>query len=150
MLADALGRAVERHEFDLLAFVFMPEHVHLMVKCRVAEYRTSGLLYAIKKPSSFRVRELLEEARDPLVDELIIRERPGKTAFRFWQEGPWYNRNLTTEDALVNALRYIHRNPVRRGRCTTPEQWPWSSFHPYVHPDALPPNGHPQVRRLKI
>jgi len=29
-------------------------------------------------------------------------------------------------------LRYIHRNPVRRGLVAKPEDWPWSSFGHYA------------------
>jgi putative transposase len=31
----------------------------------------------------------------------------------------------------MEKLRYIHRNPVRRGLIAKPEDWPWSSFFPY-------------------
>ena len=30
-LVDAIGRARDRHEFDIWAYVIMPEHVHLLV-----------------------------------------------------------------------------------------------------------------------
>src|SRR5271157_5365744 len=33
----------------------------------------------------------------------------------------------------VEELRYMHRNPVRRGLVEAPEQWPWSSFRAYAH-----------------
>ena len=34
-------------------------------------------------------------------------------------------------------LRYIHRNPVKRGLCASPEQWPWSSFRHYWNGAAV-------------
>jgi putative transposase len=33
----------------------------------------------------------------------------------------------------VEKLRYIHRNPVRRGLVESPEQWRWSSFRAYAY-----------------
>jgi putative transposase len=36
----------------------------------------------------------------------------------------WVMRGL---DRQLEALRYIVRNPVRAGLCSTPEGWPWSS-----------------------
>jgi putative transposase len=77
------------------------------------------------------VKRQLEEADSPLLDELIVRERPGLYGFRFWQEGGGYDRNLRTEVAVMAAIRYIHENPVRRGLCLQPTDWRWSSACPY-------------------
>jgi len=35
-------------------------------------------------------------------------------------------------EKFVEKLRYIHRNPVKRGMCEKPEDWPWSSFCHYA------------------
>jgi putative transposase len=32
----------------------------------------------------------------------------------------------------IEKLKYIHRNPVKRGLVEKPEDWPWSSFRNYV------------------
>jgi putative transposase len=32
---------------------------------------------------------------------------------------------------FVEKLRYIHRNPVKRGLASRPEDWPWSSSRHY-------------------
>jgi putative transposase len=29
-------------------------------------------------------------------------------------------------------LRYLHRNPVKRGLARTPEEWKWSSYRHYA------------------
>jgi len=39
----------------------------------------------------------------------------------------------------MEALRYIVRNPVRAGLCSTPEEWPWSSHAATVGMRAAPP-----------
>jgi hypothetical protein len=33
----------------------------------------------------------------------------------------------------IEKLRYMHRNPVKRGLVETPEQWRWSSFRAYAY-----------------
>ena len=38
----------------------------------------------------------------------------------------------------VEKLRYIHRNPVRRGLVEKPEQWRWSSFRDYAYDEPGP------------
>jgi len=32
----------------------------------------------------------------------------------------------------VEKLRYLHRNPVRRGLVPRPEDWDWSSYRHYL------------------
>jgi putative transposase len=48
----------------------------------------------------------------------------------FWQ-ARYYDRYMRDYDEFSEKLRYIHRNPVKRGLCSSPEQWQWSSFRHY-------------------
>jgi putative transposase len=50
---------------------------------------------------------------------------------RFWQRR-YYDFNVCSSDKRVEKLRYMHRNPVRRGLAEKPEDWLWSSFHHYL------------------
>jgi putative transposase len=146
MLSTAIDRATARHGYRLAAFVYMPEHVHLLVYPLPDCSPIFELLRAIKRPYSFRIKKLLEEARSPLLQKLTIRQRPGVTTFRYWQEGPGYDRNLTHVGAVLAAIDYIHRNPVRRGLCQQAEQWRWSSaryFADSSHIDADLPMLYP-------
>ena len=38
----------------------------------------------------------------------------------------------------LEKLRYIHRNPVRRGLAENPEQWRWNSFRAYAYGETGP------------
>jgi putative transposase len=90
------------------------------------------------------VKRLLVEAHSRLIERLTVQERPGKMAFRFWQEGPGYDRNLLSAKSVCDSMEYIHLNPVRRGLVKEASQWKWSSCRWYlsegrqVDPD-LPP-----------
>ena len=79
---------------------------------------------------------MLVQNRSRLLERLTIRQRPGVTTFRFWQEGPGYDRNLESESAVLAAIDYIHLNPVRRGLCQRAIDWKWSSIHYYLDPTA--------------
>ena len=74
--------------------------------------------------SKFTLNPKTYEITSGLLDQLTVQERPGKFCFRFWQEGPGYDRNLNTPASIELALDYIHRNPVR-----------WQRAHPA---DAAP------------
>ncbi len=131
MLCESIERAMTGHNCRLVAFVLMPDHVHLLVYPTDPEPDLDGLLFAIKRPYSFRIKQLLIESNDPLLEHLTIRERPDKLTFRYWQEGPGYDRNLRTEAAVLAAIDYIHMNPVRRGLVQRASDWKWSSARWY-------------------
>ena|ERR1700722_3477955 len=41
-----------------------------------------------------------------------------------------------TERKRIQKLRYMHRNPVKRGLVESPELWRWSSFRAYFLREA--------------
>ncbi len=123
MLCLTIDRAIENHHFRLVAFVLMPDHVHLLVLPTTTEVHLDELLFAIKRAISYRIKQRLIESGSPLLEKLTVRERPGKMSFRFWQEGRGYDRNLFTEQIVLNSIGYIHHNPVRRGLVSQPCDW---------------------------
>ncbi|MGZ0170932.1 MAG: hypothetical protein ACKVHE_15360 [Planctomycetales bacterium] len=109
----------------------MPEHVHLLVLPGGPNSKISRLLARMKPPTSREIRNLLESNRSPLLEQLTVRERPGKYCFRFWQEGPGFDRNIFTPEAISASINYIHENPVKRGLYQRAIDFKWSSarFH---------------------
>jgi hypothetical protein len=55
----------------------------------------------------------------------------------FWL-ARFYDFNVWTEKKRIEKLRYIHRNPVKRGLVASPEQWRWSSFRWYLDREEGP------------
>ncbi len=53
----------------------------------------------------------------------------------FWQ-ARFYDFNVWTTKKRVEKVRYMHRNPVRRGLVESPEQWRWSSYRFYLFGEA--------------
>jgi REP element-mobilizing transposase RayT len=67
------------------------------------------------------------EPRDPRPRELFD-DKPRRA---FWQ-ARFYDCNVWTTKKGIEKLRYMHRNPVKRGRVKSPEQWRWSSYRVYL------------------
>jgi putative transposase len=132
LLCQSIDQAMSHHRHQLIAFVFMPEHVHLLVLPTSIECDIAGLLFAIKRPFSYRVKRHYEASHSDLRSQLVVREREGKSAFRFWQEGAGYDRNLFEPQSIVAAIDYIHLNPVRRGLVASARDWKWSSCRWYL------------------
>ena len=110
----------------------MPEHVHLMVYPLPDADTIDALLKAIKRPFSYRIKQLLIQSRSRLLERLTIHQRPGVTTFRYWQEGPGYDRNFIKPSTVLAAIDYLHHNPVRRGLVKRAVDWKWSSARYYL------------------
>jgi len=64
----------------------------------------------------------------------LFAEEEGRTR-AFWQ-ARFYDFNVWTTKKRVEKLRYMHRNPVKRGLVESPEQWRWSSYRFYFLDEA--------------
>lgn len=130
-LSRTIDDACEAEQCRLVAFVYMPEHVHLLLWPQTNDPRIDLVLKRLKRPVSILARDNLRATNARLLQRLTVRERPGKIAFRFWQEGPGYDRNLQTCEAVLASIDYIHLNPVKRGLCQRARDWRWSSARFY-------------------
>ncbi len=106
LFEEALERTRSKYKFGVIGYVVMPEHVHLLLT-EPAGAPLSKALMALKISSSKH-----------------LKESP------FWQIR-YYDFNVFTQRKQVEKLRYVHRNPVRRGLVDRPEDWEWSSFYHY-------------------
>ena len=93
-------------DYELLAWVVMPNHVHLLFK--VFDVPMSHLIDAWK---GFSAKEANK----------ILRRRG-----RFWQDGYWdtYMRNARH---VLTARRYIENNPVKAALISGGKDWRWTS-----------------------
>jgi len=48
-----------------------------------------------------------------------------------WQRR-YYDRNVRDNEEFIQELKYIHRNPVKRGLVEKPGDWQWSSYRHYA------------------
>ena len=125
--------------FRLNAFVFMPEHVLLLVLPADGDAIVSRLLVRIKQPFSKASKQMLTEHQSTLLGSLTIRELPGKCRFRFWQEGPGFDRNLFSPEAVEASIQHIYVNPVKRRLCQRAVDWKWSSARFNLENQVEPP-----------
>jgi len=131
--SDHLRDAREEFKFRLLAWVIMPEHVHLLLIPRLPEHPVSELLRELKTRFARGVIRRWRELDAPILRRL----NDGAGTTRFWLPGGGYDRNIGGGHELPEKIRYIHDNPVRRGLVQTPEEWRWSSARAFAG-DAAP------------
>lgn len=124
-LVNSINSARRKHEFDLWAYVFMPNHVHLIVCPRAEQYSISSILWSIKQPVARRAIRYLR-INHPSSLRLLATGQ-ASNPYQFWQKGGGYDRNIVSVQILIEAVHYIHNNPVRKGLVETPDQWHYSS-----------------------
>ena len=89
-LAQAIAMARTKHQFHLWAYVFMPEHVHLLIWPVLSEYSISTILKTIKQSVS-RKAILVKCKRLVRIWEWPAAHRPGLVsgAMRHPQTSLW-------------------------------------------------------------
>ena len=102
LFEDALEKVHDRYRFDVIGYVVMPEHVHLLVS----------------EPGKGLLAAGLQALKLSVVRRTMQRQ--------FWQ-ARYYDFNVFTEFNRIEKLSYIHWNPVKRGLVEKPEDWRWSS-----------------------
>src|SRR6266481_738704 len=119
------NRSASPMTFTVIGYVVMPEHIHLLLS-EPDEGDLSRVMQVLKQSVARRVLTAVRR-----------RQRPGQASLweanpeHFWQRR-FYDFNLWSDHKRIEKLRYMHRNPVRRGLVLEPEQWPWSSFRFYA------------------
>ncbi len=95
-------------------YVVMPEHFHLLMT--EPELGDPSVVMKVIKERFSRKLRVAGAATEPVP---------------LWQKR-FHDFNVWTEEKQVEKLRYIHRNPVKRGLVEKPELWKWSSFRFYL------------------
>jgi putative transposase len=149
LLCRSIDSALVVRDLRLLAFVLMPEHVHLLLYPATSRHADiSRFLKAVKRPFSYHIRQQLERERNTLLDELSYVDKRGERQFQFWQAGPGYDRNLSTPAVVLASMDYIHANPVKRGLCSRAQDWKWSSARAYCSETYVVDEDLPSIHRL--
>jgi putative transposase len=108
-----------------LAWVMMPEHVHLVLFPEHAGAVTSFLM-GMKRPFAQSVLNRWRELDASVLKRL---QRPDGT-HRYWQTGGGFDRLLHGNE-LFEKIAYCHKNPITRGLARTSTDWAWSSARQY-------------------
>jgi putative transposase len=123
----------QRHQFAVVGYVVMPEHVHLLFSEPVRG-DPSLVLAALKQTFAHRLLRELRAKSGAQTDSLWSTPL---AVGRVWQ-CRFYDFVIFTEKKRVEKLRYMHRNPVLRGLVLKPEEWLWSSFRHYAYGERGP------------
>jgi REP element-mobilizing transposase RayT len=104
ILVEEWRGARERHGWNVLRYVIMPDHVHFF--CSPQE-GASGLPVFLKRWKEWTAKRLIRELRY---------ERP------VWQL-EFFDHQMRSDESCAQKWEYVYRNPVRAGLVQKPEDW---------------------------
>ena len=88
----------------ILAYCFMPDHVHLLVEAARDDADLEAFVATAKQRAAYIARQWIRG--------------------RLWQPG-YFDRILREEDDVFAVARYVLNNPVRAGLVDAPEEYPF-------------------------
>ena len=127
VFVDVLQAQRGRCGFHLVAWVLMPEHVHLLLWHKLPGYPVSKILWGLKRDVARRVVSGFRDRASPMLD-LMLNTRG---QHQFWQRGGGHDRNIFSDHEVREKIDYINLNPVRRGLVEKATDWVWSSARWY-------------------
>lgn len=93
--------------YELMAWVIMPNHVHLLVRFEEGQ-SLSKALHSLKSYTGHELKKLHPEMS------------------HIWQDES-FDRYMRNEEHYWKTYQYIHQNPVKAKICQVPEDFQWSS-----------------------
>ena len=115
-LQQILEQTRKQQGLRIAAYVLMPEHVHLLTN-EPATGTLATFLQILKQQASRQLKSTNQK--------------------QLWQRR-YYDFNVSSPEKFTEKLQYIHRNPVKRGLVTKPEDYRWSSFNHYATGEPHP------------
>ena len=125
-----------RFAMRVYGYVVMPEHVHLLLSepeqgtlAEAMHYLKLSFAKRVRSVMSFAQVSVQKQDANPSASSGQALGRDPRDSF--WQKR-YYDRNVRDAREFGVKLRYLHRNPVKRGLVKEAGDWKWSSFRHYA------------------
>lgn len=136
---ESLRETKDDLPFKLVAYVIMPDHVHLIINPLQCNIEIIGK--TLKGKSARKTLDWLKGNGHVQSMTKLKRMNPKKRnhSYSVWQKGV-RSVGLESHKFMRQKADYVHLNPVRAGFCDHPGKWKWSSYGGYLRhlPNDLP------------
>jgi REP element-mobilizing transposase RayT len=121
---DALNEARNSGRFLILAYVIMPDHLHVITD---SPDSSAEVLRYVKGITARRVIDYLKDGNfESSLAKLRHEDRKRKHSYSLWQKEKKVF-SIFSEAMLMQKVNYIHLNPVRAGLVERAIDYRWSS-----------------------
>ncbi len=133
LLGDVMKEERRGHDFQIIAMVMMPDHLHCVWSLPSGDSDYSRRWKRIKR--EFTLRWLDAGG----ADQAVSKSRRARGERGIWQRRFWEHQ-VEDEVDLEHCCDYIHYNPVKHGHAARPADWPWSTFQKFVKAGQYDPD----------
>ena len=116
LVMQQLLRAANEQKFSVIAYCFMPDHLHLLIEGTSDSSDGKRFIKAFKQYSGYYYTHQ-------------------------WQRTLWqrygFEHVLRDDEVMIEVVRYILRNPVRAGLAATVEEYPFVGSMVYDLKDLI-------------
>jgi putative transposase len=120
------------HPYTLVAYVVLPDHIHIIIQMVEGQNNFSTIMKSIKGNYTANYKKAHN-----IQNSLVL-----------WQKRFW-DHVIRDEEDLKSHLDYIHWNPVKHKYVDTPQKWQYSSLTKWidegVYCSTWGLNGEPEV-----
>ena len=117
LVLDQILRSASALDIEVIAYCFMPDHVHLLVEGLSAVADACRFVHQAKQRTGYA----------------FGLKHPGK---KLWQPS-YYDRILRDEESTLPVIRYILENPVRAQLVDSPAEYLFSGSPRYALEEIL-------------
>ena len=107
---EQLLTVAARDEAEVIAYCFMPDHLHLLATGRSESANIKKSVDAFRRQSAYHYKR--------------------RWSRRLWQDG-YFDRVLRREESTASVVRYVVANPVRAGLVREPGEYGFSGSSDY-------------------
>src|SRR5438045_4194622 len=131
LFVESLTETRSHCTFKLIAYVVMPDHVHLILNPLARNI--SEVMRRLKSSSTRRILDWLREDRFAASLQKLELDIPQSRSHShaLWQKG-FSSIDLWSPRFILQKLSYVHLNPIRARLCDHPAEWRWSSYRAYL------------------
>ncbi len=122
LLLETLRNVKNLHPFNMLGYVFLPDHFHLLIQVTGGNF--SEIIHSLKPNFTKAYKSMLGLT--------------SADSMQFWQKRFW-DHVIRNDRDFENHLHYIHLNPVKHGYVTDPRSWKYSGYIKWEKRGLYPP-----------
>jgi len=129
IIFNSLKYLQQSDNLKLYAYVILENHLHLIVS-------SDDIAKSMQKFKAHTAKEILKLLQEnnvkTILDQLAFYKKAHKkeTTYQLWQEGI-APKLIQGEKMMIDRIKYIHNNPVKRGYVDEANHWRYSSARDY-------------------
>jgi len=112
ILLRVLNQYARNCYIEIIAFVVLPDHLHLLISPKSQNHTISAFMKSVKGKTAIEINRALR--------------RKG----RLWQH-QFLDHIVRSKEDYRSHIEYIHYNPIKHGLCDKPQDYRWSSYRFY-------------------